>query len=298
MDPLTIAWLEAVLAAPLWLLAAPFATLLVLILILRSHWRWPLALALLTLFIAAGLQLRSLPPILGTAALENNAVEMRMAGWRAQVAAQPVLACLDAKLDEIVDAACERALFSRPEHLAAATAHLRQGMNLLKDAQQSSGARSFALQRELDRVRTFLERDRFGLVANLLDKEEGCATANCEALLLLSDRTEVQDNIAERTFEKRVAQHFDGGVANSAAVESRPGSAAFIVATPVPPKYVLPSSDSIPPVSIMNDEPRTNGDVPMPRRPAAPASKPPKQNLGGPKTSGNAAELKPLVLSQ
>jgi hypothetical protein len=147
-------------------------------------------------------------------------------------------------------------------------------------------------------LRTALERDRFGLVANLLMVEEGCSVHRCDALLLFADPTAVQENIAKRTAQKHIARYLDEPAAKAAPVATRAENPdAPLVAAPLPPNYVLPSSNSIPAISIMKDEPKE----PAPSASRAPAPSQPAAKPPAPRTRAAAAhtvELKPLALSQ
>ena len=300
-DLFALRWLDAVIAVPVWLLAAGsvFLVAALFLLLLRSRMRWVAApVALLALAISGGVWLQDFYP----RSDGGEALASRLANWRSQaVAAQPILACLDTEVDPTVDAACERALFSRPEHLAAATAYVAQSINLLADAQQHPGVREAVFERDLERLRTLLERDRFGLVANLLVMEEGCTSLNCDALALFGNPVAVQDNIGKRTFQTHVAQHLDPSNPRPVAVAARPtetapgGAGLPIVAAPLPSDYVLPSASTIPPISIMNDE--GSGAPPAATRSTPPASgqRPPSTRRASANTTG---ELKPLSLSQ
>ena len=299
-DLFALRWLDAVIAVPVWLLAVGSLVLLAFFLfLLRSRMRLVAApIALLALGIGGGVWLQDLYP----RADGKDALAFRIANWRTHaLATQPVLACLDTEVDPTVDAACERALFSRPEHLAAATAYIAQSINLLADAQQHASAREAVFERELERLRALLERDRFGLVANLLVMEEGCTALSCDTLALFGNPIAVQDNIGKRTFQKHVAQYLDDSGPRPVAVAVRPmeagpsGGGLPMVAAPLPSDYVLPSANSIPPISIMNDE---RSSTP----PAATRSAPSNGSQRPASTRRAAAtassELKPLSLSQ
>ena len=296
-------WLDAIVGAPLWLCGAAFTVFLLALLISKSHLQAILAsFILVMLFVPTGrLETPAIFNQAGETTQFANPIEMRMAMRRTQVTGQPVIACVETKLNDDIDAACERALFSRPEHLAAATAYVRQGLNLLKDSQEYAAARGLPLAAEFERLRTLLEQDRFGLVANLLIREENCTIGNCKELLLFSDSANVQANMVQHTFQMRVTQHFHhahalrepSSVAAASLSESR--VAPSLVAAPVPPKYVLPSSNSIPPISIMNEEPIDGQSTRRfsSRRPSKDA-----MQTTDPSNSLVPDRLKPLILTQ
>jgi hypothetical protein len=295
-DLFALRWLDAVIAVPVWSLMAGVLVLLTAVLFLvRSHKYWAAApLVLLAIAVAAGVWL----PDLYSRTDRKDVLASQLSGWRSQaLASQPILACVDTEVDPTVDAACERALFSRPEHLAAASAYVAQSINLLADAQQHAGARDLSFERDLERLRALLERDRFGLVANLLVMEDGCTAHSCDALALFRDPVNVQENITKRVFQTYVARHLEEGGSRPVTVATRPvdaGLAGPAPPAPLPSDYILPSASSIPAISIMNDE--GSGASAAPRAATAnggPRPSPPRRTA-----ASSAVELKPLSLSR
>ena len=64
-----------------------------------------------------------------------------------------------------------------------------------------------AFAADLVPMRTALELDRFGLVAHVLAKREGCTAEKCEALARFNDASHVSANLRGRTFEDEVTKY-------------------------------------------------------------------------------------------
>ncbi|TMJ54266.1 MAG: hypothetical protein E6G84_03610 [Alphaproteobacteria bacterium] len=184
-------------------------------------------------------------------------------------------------MGETIDAACEKAVFADPETIAGATAYVAGSLSLLADA--AANGWDVYYDAALAALRHRLEIDRFGLVAQVL-AGEGCSAAKCEKLALFADANRVSANLKARTFENLVARNSAGWPQPASAA----APAAPVAAAPPPPGPApsvgnginFPSAASIPPVSIMTDEPSQppsqTGSGPAPaagpqKRPPAPA---------------------------
>jgi hypothetical protein len=215
---------------------------------------------------------------------QRRAIEARLAELRAQaLAAGSALACLE-RSGDVLEAACADALFRTPEVLAAANFYTASRLDLLRAADRYGGPRGQTFEESIAALKRSLEQDAFGLTAHVLTTREGCTADTCEAVALFHDPARLWVNIRERTFDANLSRHavaWRTGVPAVLPVAAAPGAAtpaatASVPAAPVlptlsptgetrapiPDKYTLPSSASIPPVSIMSDEPA---------RPAAPA---------------------------
>jgi hypothetical protein len=205
---------------------------------------------------------------------QRRAIETRLSELRAQaLTAGSTLACLE-RTGETVEGACAQTLFAAPETLAAANIYTSTRLDMLIAAARYSGPRSAQFDDAVTALRRSLQQDPFGLTANILVRREGCTPARCDAITLFSDPTRLWDNIRQKTFDANVARHSASWRAPAA-----PGTATAPPATaptgnetraPIPDKYTLPSAASIPPVSIMNEEP-ARATPPAKDRPAAPA---------------------------
>jgi hypothetical protein len=188
------------------------------------------------------------------------------------------LACLDADMPEQVLGACEKALFSSAETIGAAISHVAARLGWLADAQPLA-ERDRSYEAVMAEHRRALEADAFGLVAQVLAARDGCSSEACPRLSVLRDRSRVLANLREKHFDDLLGRH----AAQWPARTVRPALAG----TPAPATAVFPSAASIPPVSIMNNEPSlpaaagaaapTSAAVtPAPGRAAAPSRRMPR----------------------
>ena len=207
---------------------------------------------------------------------QRRSIETRLSELRAQaLSAGSTLACLD-RTGTAIETACAQRLFAAPEVLAAANYYTATRLNLLMEAARYAGPRTPQFDDAVTVLRRSLQQDPFGLTANVLMLREGCQPARCEAIALFDDPTSLWTNMREKAFDANVARYARGWPSQTPAAP--PGPAAGVPAlppvtpptgaetrAPIPDKYTLPSAATIPPVSIMNDEP--------PERAAPPAAK-------------------------
>ena len=188
---------------------------------------------------------------------ERRALDQRILEMSARALAPgSPLGCLEPNLGETIDAACEKAVFAGPETIAAANAHVAGSLSLLADA-VANGSDVY-YDAALAALRHRLEIDRFGLVAQVL-AGEGCSAAKCEKFALFADPSRVSANLKARTFENLVTRHSPGWPQPVSAAAPVPP----VAAAPAPPGPAasvgsginFPSAASIPPVSIMTNEP-------------------------------------------
>jgi hypothetical protein len=202
------------------------------------------------------------------------------------------LGCLDAAAGEVVEAACERAVFANPEAVATGAAYTAARIALLSDGVDYSFRAHASYESAMPGLRRALEFDRFGFVAQVLVTHYGCSAERCDAFTLFRDTTRLSANLSERTFETHVERH-----AASWRSPGRPGPTVVASpggASPVPPGFELPSSSSIPPVNIMVPEsttatqsnsgaaPTEAAAGPRPARPARPSRPAPQPAPGAP----------------
>ncbi len=168
------------------------------------------------------------------------------------VAATPALSCLDEIAGETVLAACERALFSSPEATAAAVSYVAGQLTRLA----AQGDTASTAEPGIRALRRALERDRYGLVAHTLTTRDGCSAASCPIFKYFSDFSRIVANIHAKTYDSLVGRHMLtwGGGAVAPVLGALPAMPEA-VPTGRPTTADFPTSDSIPPVSIMNPEP-------------------------------------------
>jgi hypothetical protein len=192
---------------------------------------------------------------------QRRAIETRIAELRAQALSPgSPLACLE-RTATVVETACAQALFATPETLAAANAYTAAQLDALLAAVYFGGHRTQQYTLTLIALQRSMQQDPFGLLANVL-VQRGCTPQRCDGIGAFSEPARIWDNIRQKTFEVNAARYASGWRAPGAAAApnaAAPGGGE--TRAPIPDKYTLPSSSSIPPVSIMNDEPL---------RPAAP----------------------------
>jgi hypothetical protein len=257
-------------ASPLWIAVASASLLVIIVcafgLRLSRSGRWPaveraaligLGAALtgsLTWAFLEGMAMRS----------ERNALDMRAHQLAARAfAAGTPLACLDPLSGDAVEGACEKAVFASPESVAASTSYVAAQFTLLADMADYRAHGGADIHRSLAPLRRALEADPFGFLAHVLVVRDGCTSDNCPALSVLHDPSHVRTNLTAQTLDHFVDHYreFWGktpDVPVAAATDAPAGSSAEAAALGKH-KVVnidFPSAASIPPISIMNPEPK------------------------------------------
>ncbi|MET0277995.1 MAG: hypothetical protein ABW198_06630 [Pseudorhodoplanes sp.] len=212
------------------------------------------------------------------------------------------LACLDATSEDLLQEACEKSLYSSAEQVSAALTFVGARLDILRDI----AALAHSEEQTYEKLRMPLVRsiqaDRFGLVAQVLQSRDGCSAEICYAFDFLRNNAQLVANMRERTYEARLSKH-------AAAWSDKPVAPPVAAASPVPPSPAappkesqlnlnFPSASSIPPVSIMANEPGMPGQngidsaaKPDNKQPAgqapvsaqAPAKRPPQKAAAQPK---------------
>ncbi len=183
------------------------------------------------------------------------------------------LSCLDIEAGPTVEKACELSVFATPHALAAATSYVAERIKVFEIAHALAKAGDTQVLAGLGHERQALERDRFGIAAHVLARRYGCSAENCAALRLFKDSRTLKADLEARPFDTLVAKYegvWDKAgeprapVAEVSGVPAVSPPAADALAKadvpgtahPLDPKWTLPSSQSIPPVSIMTPEPK------------------------------------------
>jgi membrane protein implicated in regulation of membrane protease activity len=180
------------------------------------------------------------------------------------VAPGSAIACLEATNTETVEGACERAVFSTPETVAAATAYLSARLSLLSDAHDYTARRDPSYESAIAGLRRTVAADRYGLASQVLATRDGCTADTCDAFGLVYDDKRLRANLKDRLFDVTVARY-----AVNWPMRTRPlASGGSGTGVPAGPNVTFPSAASIPPVSIMNAEP-LQAAAPPPPPPAA-----------------------------
>ena len=189
------------------------------------------------------------------AALELRAAELN---GRSLAPGSP-LACLDAVPGALLDAACERVLFASPASVASATAYVAARLDLLSDIAAYVARGGADVDDILHPLRRSLEADRYGFVAHVLAKRDGCTSKNCAPMTLLRETGQIRANLGGDRLEQYVAQYQAAWskAAEVAPADGKPVSApAADAASQGPRKTVVnidfPSAASIPPARLSN----------------------------------------------
>lgn len=273
-------------AFPMWLAlgAAAFFGILVLVTLLRAEKSLAngalTVITLLAISVAAGATIRGFGPDSQRGPAATPVAPVR-------VAALPAMSCIDDLAGETVLAACEKALFASPESTAAAVSYAAADIARLVSHGDVAAANK-AMTPELMALRRAVERDRYGLVAHVLQTRDHCQPGDCFAYAAMTDHNQIANNMAEGTYDGLIARHAPGWNALP-AMPAAPGVAALTgnlppsMPTGKPTNAEFPSSASIPPINIMTSEPplgsqrsapaaAANAQAPAPRAPAVPGA--------------------------
>jgi hypothetical protein len=207
-------------------------------------------------------------------AAERQPILERVAALdRAALAPGSALGCLDAGAGDAVETACEKALFASPQSAAAAVTYMEARLKLLADGARAGPQVAAALARS----RRAIELDRYGIAAQALAARADCSAEKCAAFALVGDAKALKANMKARTFQQYAALYAEGWSVPDApakpalSVAPAPPAAPPVPGKPLSSKYDFPSAASIPPVSIMNAEPKLPA---APAEAAAPKSAP------------------------
>jgi hypothetical protein len=196
----------------------------------------------------------------------------------------PALSCIDDLAGETVLAACEKALFGSAESVAAGVSYAGSQITRLTAFGDAAVANK-NMTYELLTLRRAIERDRYGLMAQVLMARDQCTPAQCAAFRALTDSHQIVVNMAERTYDALISRYAPSWNAPAAAPV-----AALLSSVPTgkPTNAEFPTAASTPAVNIMTPEP---GPSPSRASASAPAS------TTTPASAANAALLSPRPTS-
>lgn len=203
-------------------------------------------------------------------AAERTALEMRAGRLTAQsLAPGSALACLGPLVGDTVQSACEAALFASPAGVAAAISYVTAQFALLSDMTAYSKHGGADIGAALVPLRRALEADPYGFAADVLVRRDGCTAEKCPAFALLGDPDHVRTNMIAQTLRHYVDHYKDvwarspdetGAVAAAEPAVGPDGKRKVMV------NIDFPSAASIPPISIMNPEPKDSAAAEAARR--------------------------------
>jgi len=184
---------------------------------------------------------------------ERRALDQRSAELVSRATAPgSAIACLEAANTETVEGACERLVFAGPETVAAATAYIGARLTLLAEAHEYTARRDQGYESSIAGLRRTIGADRYGLVSQVLAMRDGCTADACDAFGLVYDDKKLRANLKDRLFDATVGRYSVSWPTRTRPLASSTSSGPV---TPPGPNVNFPSSASIPPVSIMNNEP-------------------------------------------
>ena len=287
---------------PLWLtlVAAGFFAVLVLLTLVRAD--KSVANVVLTVIALLAIGAAAAVTTRGFGFEGGRALESKNLHAQDTIAAMPALSCIDGLAGDVVEVACEKALFGRPEAAAAAVSYTASEISRLRSFGNAADANS-AISPELEALRRAIERDRYGLVAHVLTVRDHCGPSACAAFQSLTDHSRIAANMEQGTYEKLVTHYAPSWSAPAATADaaepgtSPPLSALASEPTGKPTNADFPSSASIPPVSIMTPEPSTGAVAapsPPPGPPSATAHSPGASRPGTASGRGTASPGSPL----
>jgi hypothetical protein len=290
-------------AFPMWLTlaAAGFFGLMLLITLVRAEKSVANgALTVITL-LAIGIAVAATIRVYGPA---GRSASGEVRSTASTTPALPVLSCIDDLAGEVVGSACEKAVFGSPESTAAAvsyTASLVSRLTALGDVATAKPNMTM----EMLAIRKAVERDRYGLVAQVLTTREGCTQTQCPVFRSLMDSRQIASNMGDHVFDLLVARY-------ALSWNAPPPAASPVAALPPsvptgrPTNAEFPSSANTPAVSIMTPEPGTGSSV-NGQRPAQsaggaakqpPAAAPPATTAASPPASAMASAKKQPAAKQ
>jgi hypothetical protein len=186
--------------------------------------------------------------------------------------ALPALSCIDDLAGDVVLAACEKILFGSAENTAAALSYAASRITRLS-ALGDAAAANLNMTPELEVLQRSVERDRYGLMAQVLVTRDHCSPTDCAVYRVLTDHQQIATNMAEGAYDSLIARYAPSWNATP------PGTAPVAMLSPSmptgkPTNAEFPSAASTPPVSIMSPEPSATSSTTTPR-PAASSAPPP-----------------------
>jgi hypothetical protein len=277
---------------PMWLAmaAAGFFGLIALITLMRAEKSIAngalTVITLLAIGIAVASTIRGYGPVSHTTQSETRSAAPA-------APALPALACVDGFAGDPVLAACEKAMFGSAESTAAAVSYAAAQIGRLTALGDVTGAER-NMNPELRALRRTIERDRYGLMAQVLTARDRCTPTQCAAFRSLTDSRQIVANMEEHTYDALVTRYAPSW---NSAPAGPPVAMLSSMPTGRPTNAEFPTAASTPPVSIMTPEPGAAAQraVPPPAN-AAQRAVPPPANTA-PSSAANASLLSPRPTS-
>jgi len=180
----------------------------------------------------------------------------------------PALACVDGYAGDAVLAACEKVLFGSAESTAAAVSYAAAQIGRLTALGDVNTAER-SMSPELRALRRTIERDRYGLMAQVLAARDRCTPTQCAAFRSLTDSRQIVANMEQHNFDTLVSRYAPSW--NSAPAVA-PVAMLSSMPTGRPTNAEFPTAASTPAVSIMTPEPGSGAAASAQRTAPPPAS--------------------------
>ena len=116
------------------------------------------------------------------------------------------MSCLDEIAGEAVETACEKAVFASADSTAAAVNHMAQMITRLTSLGDVTMAQK-AITPELQGLRKAIERDRYGLAAQVLLARDRCTPTQCPAFRSLTYNHQLITNMDEHAYDVLVSRY-------------------------------------------------------------------------------------------
>lgn len=208
-------------------------------------------------------------------AAEQRALLARAAALdRSALTPGSMLACVDGTAGETVGDGCEKTVFASAQNAATAVAYVAARIDLLREAHRLADRGDPAVLTALASARRAIALDRYGIAAHVLAQRDDCTAIHCAFFATIGDVYALKANLKAQLFDQYVSRHaVDWGkpkpvskpaepVASAAPAPTPLASAAPLPAKPRPGEHWdFPSADSIPPVSIMDPEPKLSKEA-------------------------------------
>ena len=257
-------------AFPMWLTlaAAGFFGIIVLVTLIRAEKSVAngalTVITLLAVGIAVAAMIRGFGP-------GGSAVSTETPAPQTANATLPALSCIDDLAGETVMTACEKVVFGSAEATAAAVSYAASRITRLTALGDAAANKSMTPEQQA--LRRSIERDRYGVMAQVLQVRDRCTASDCAIFRFLTVPQQIAANIDARLYDSLVTRYAPSWNTPAAAA----GPVALLapsMPTGKPTNAEFPTSASIPPVSIMTPEPPPAAAPPAPRAPAAVATAP------------------------
>jgi hypothetical protein len=141
---------------------------------------------------------------------------------------------------------------------------------------------------ELRALRRTIERDRYGLMAQVLAARDRCTPTQCAAFRSLTDSRQIVANMEGHTYDALVTRYASSW---NAAPAVAPVAMLSSMPTGRPTNAEFPTAASTPPVSIMTPEPGAGAAA------SAQRAVPPPASAAAPSSAANASLLSPRPTS-